>query len=295
MDQSKYTEKNKEMKKRVVTLDEECKNLVKNGSEFQYIQKSKLDHLIVDDRYKVIYCYVPKVACTNLKRVFLLLTGKMNVSDPLMLKSGDVHAGLDKYLTYLDTFPPAGIKYRFLHYKKVIFVREPFERILSAYRNKFLQNGNSYFKEKFGKKIIKRYRQNPSTDSLDKGNDVTFKEFVQYLLNRKTMEQGYNEHWETFHNLCHPCHIRYNYVGKYESLDDDVDGLLKILKVDDKIHFPARADMYKTLKTEDTLLKFYKGIKPEMLTKLWNVYAKDYNVFDYEVPPAIKKLMKPVL
>ena len=283
------------MKKRVMALDQECKNLEKNGSEFQNIQKSKLDHLIVDDRYKVLYCYVPKVACTNLKRVFLLLTGKMNVTDPLLLKSGDVHAGLGKYLTYLDNLPASGIKYRFLHYKKVIFVREPFERILSAYRNKFLQKGNDYFKEKFGKRIIKRYRENPNSEALETGSDVTFREFVQYLLDDRTKKQGYNEHWETFHNLCHPCHIRYNYIGKYESLDEDVEGLLKILKVDDKIHFPERGDMYKTLKTEDTLLKFYRDIDPGALKELWKVYARDYDIFNYEVPATIKNLMKPVL
>ncbi|XP_045166037.1 carbohydrate sulfotransferase 11-like isoform X2 [Mercenaria mercenaria] len=282
------------MRRRVIKLDEECKKLVKNGSEFRNIQKSKLDHLIVDDRYKVMYCYVPKVACTNLKRVFLLLSGKMNETDPLKLKSGDVHAGFDKYLTYLDTFSAAGIKYRFLHYKKVIFVREPLERVLSAYRNKFVQQGNDYFKEKFGRKIIKRFRENPSEKSLMKGDDVTFKEFVQYLLDRKTIEQGYNEHWESFHDLCHPCHIRYNYIGNYETLDDDVNGLLKILEVEDKIQFPDRGDMYKTLKTEDILLKFYQELEPQMLTKLWKIYAKDYAIFDYEIPPTLKKLMKQV-
>lgn len=293
--QPEHHDKNLEMKRRVSILNEECKRLAKNRSEFQYIQKSKLDHIIVDDRYKTLYCYVPKVACTNLKRVFLLLTGRMNETDPIKLKSADVHSGLDKYLTYLDSLPAPGIKYRFLHYKKVVFVREPLERILSAYRNKFVQNGNSYFKEKFGRKIIKRYRENPSIKSLDKGNDVTFKEFVQYLLDERTKELGYNEHWESFHNLCHPCHIRYNFIGKYETLDEDVDGLLRVLKVDDKIQFPKRDDMYKTLKTEDMMLKFYRELQPEMLKELLKIYASDYSVFDYEIPGFAEKLIKSVL
>lgn len=279
------------MRRRVRALEDECKKLAVNASEFQFIEKSKLDHLVVDDRYKVLYCYVPKVACTNLKRVFLLLSGKMNVTDPLKLKSADVHSNLDSYLTYLDTFPAAGIKYRFLHYKKVIFVRDPLERILSAFRNKFLQKGNSYFKEKFGRKIVKKYRENPSEKSLQAGNDVTFTEFVQYLLDPKTIEQGYNEHWKSFHDLCHPCHIRYNYIGKYESLDEDVDGFLKILKVQDKIHFPERSDMYKTLKTEDILLKFYRELDPEMLRQLWAMYVNDYSVFGYEIPTVLNKLI----
>lgn len=279
------------IRRRVNNLEQECKKLTANGSEFLFLEKSKLDHIVVDDRYKVLYCYVPKVACTNLKRVFLLLTGQMNVTDPLLLKSADVHSSLDHYLSYLDTFPPAGIKYRFHHYKKVMFVRDPLERVLSAFRNKFLQKGNSYFKLHFGKTIIKRYRENPSNESLTKGEDVTFTEFVQYLLDPVTLKRGYNEHWESFYNLCHPCHIQYNYIGKYETLDHDVDQLLNILHVQDKIHFPDRKDMYKTSKTEDMLLNFYRILHPKMLKQLINVYDKDYKIFGYDLPSGINSLL----
>ncbi|KAL4226876.1 hypothetical protein ACF0H5_014855 [Mactra antiquata] len=280
-----------EMRQRVKNLERECKKLTANGSEFLFVEKSKLDHIVVDDRYKVMYCYVPKVACTNLKRVFLMLTGQMNVTDPLLLKSADVHSSLDHYLSYLDSFPAAGIKYRFHHYKKVIFVREPLERLLSAFRNKFLQRGNSYFKLHFGKTIIKRYRDNPSNESLNKGEDVTFTEFVQYLLDPKTIEKGYNEHWQSFYDLCHPCNIQYNYIGKYETLDRDVDELLKILKVHDKIHFPERTDMYKTSKTEDMLLNFFRILDPDTLRKIIDVYEKDYKVFGFNLPDGIDSLL----
>ncbi|XP_052781437.1 carbohydrate sulfotransferase 11-like [Mya arenaria] len=275
---------NTEMKKRVNTLRQECNRLQANGSSFQSIEKSKLDHIIVDDRYQTLYCYVPKVACTNLKRVFLLLTGKMNVTNPLELPAGDVHGSYDTYLRYLDSFPAAGVKYRLNNYKKIMFVREPLERLLSAYRNKFMQRGNEYFKEKFGKKIVKLYRENPSNLSLEKGHDVEFPEFVQYFVDPKTLKTRYNEHWAPFFDLCHPCHLKYNFIGKYETIDEDVAGLLKILKADRLIHFPDRGDSYKTKKTEDILTKFYEGIQPHLVEKIIQIYAKDYNLFGYEQP-----------
>jgi len=281
------------MERRAKTLRSACQRLKTNESEFQSIAKSKLDHIVVDDEYKVLYCYVPKVACTNLKRVFLMLTGKLNVTDPLQLPSADVHSKYNaEYLTYLDGYTSSQAKYRLKHYKKVLFVREPLERLLSAFRNKFVERGNTYFKDRFGRKIIKLYRENPSEESLELGTTVTFMEFIKFLLDARTEKDGYNEHWRPFFDLCHPCHIHYNFIGKYESLDEDVDGLLKLLRVDDWIHFPKRGDLYQSLKTEDLFLKFYKSVDPNMLRDIVNIYSKDFEVFDYEVPQSVRRFLE---
>ena len=253
--------------------------------------KSRLDHVIVNDKHKVLYCYLPKVACTNLKRIFLVLTGKMNVTDPLDLKSTDVHSKLDDYLLYLNTLSPKGIKYRLKNYKKVIFVREPLERILSAYRNKFQQKGNEYFKDRYAKKIIKKYRENPSKKSLEKGHDMQFTEFIDYILDPKTQSNGYNEHWDTFYHLCSPCHIKYNFIGKYETLDDDVDLLLKEISADKMVELPKRGETYKAMKTEDTLEKFYRNVAPEKITKLVDIFSLDSSIFGYQLPDTLQKFV----
>ena len=38
----------------------------------------------------MLYCYVPKVACTNWRRVMLVLSGKVRVKNVLDIKAGDV-------------------------------------------------------------------------------------------------------------------------------------------------------------------------------------------------------------
>ena len=276
---------------RVLQLQSGCQKLRDQGYSFTGVPRSQLKHLIVNDEHRVMYCYIPKVACTNLKRVFLLLTGKMNETEPLKLKSSDVHLTYTKYLTFLNTYSEEDIIYKIQNYRKVIFVREPLERLLSAYRNKFTQKGGVYFQERFGRKIIRLFRENPSVESLDHGDDVTFREFVQFLLDPDTEPNGFNEHWAPMSSLCHPCHISYDFIGKYESLDDDVSLLLKEMSVYDQINFPERGDTYKTERTEDTMLEHFQTIPSQYLQDIWKLYLQDYILFGYPYPQVIRKLL----
>lgn len=70
-----------------------------------------------------------------------------------------------------------------------------------------------------GKLIIRRFRVNASNSSLALGNDVTFKEFVEFLtspaVSTDDVPYTFNEHWASITNLCHPCTIKYNLIGNF--------------------------------------------------------------------------------
>ncbi|XP_069142435.1 carbohydrate sulfotransferase 11-like isoform X1 [Argopecten irradians] len=277
---------------RLSTLKRGCKVLEKKGLVPDSVKARHLNHILVDDTYQVMFCYIPKVACTNMKRVFLLLTGKMNTTNPLDIKSNDVHFTHDKHLKYLSDYSSeVEINYRIKSYKKVIFVREPLERLLSAYRNKFMEK-SEYFHRRFGRRIIRRYRDNPSESSVELGNDVQFIEFVKYITDSSTiMEEGYNEHWDHYSSLCHPCLIQYDYIGKYETIDEDTDQILRDLRIDKIIKFPARGATYKRKKTIDTMADFYGSIPPSDLRLLWKIYVNDYKLFGYPYPEVLKQFL----
>ena len=61
-----------------------------------------------------------QVACTNWKRVLLIMSGKMNTTDPKKLRPSLVHGELSyRYLRTLVSYSPDEIEYRLRNYFKV--------------------------------------------------------------------------------------------------------------------------------------------------------------------------------
>nr|XP_040134951.1 carbohydrate sulfotransferase 11 isoform X1 [Ictidomys tridecemlineatus] len=244
-----------------------------------------LKHLVVDEDHELIYCYVPKVACTNWKRLMMVLTGRGKYSDPMAIPASEAHVAAN--LKTLNQYSIPEINHRLKSYLKFLFVREPFERLVSAYRNKFTQKYNTSFHKRYGTKIIRRQRRNATQEALRRGHDVRFEEFVAYLIDPHTQrEEPFNEHWQTVHSLCHPCHIRYDLVGKYETLEEDSNYVLQLAGVGGALKFPTYAKSTRT--TDEMTTEFFQNISSEHQTQLYEVYKLDFLMFNYSVPSYLK-------
>ncbi|XP_020041938.1 carbohydrate sulfotransferase 13 [Castor canadensis] len=248
------------------------------------LRPEDLRHVLVDDAHGLLYCYVPKVACTNWKRVLLALSGRAH-GDPRAIPAHEAHA--PGRLPSLADFSPAEINRRLRDYLAFLFVREPFERLASAYRNKFARPYSEAFQRRYGTRIVRRLRPRAHPDALARGHDVRFAEFLAYLLDPRTRrDEPFNEHWERAHALCHPCRLRYDVVGKFETLADDAAFLLGLVGAPG-LRFPAPPRPKADPAREQAALLF-QDISPFYQQRLFDLYKMDFLLFNYSAPSYLR-------
>lgn len=135
-----------------------------------------------------------------------------------------------------------------------------------------------------GRRIIEEFRLNATRKSLELGNDVTFQEFLKYVLAPKLSKtdkytQSYDRHWAPFNDLCHPCLIKYNVIAKYETLKADTDFVLQ--KIGTKnISLPKSSQAGGTRKKIED---YFKNFSKKFIRKVYNIYQNDFEFFDYKI------------
>ncbi|MCV3463911.1 sulfotransferase family protein [Campylobacter lari] len=193
------------------------------------------------DKYKCIFIHVPKVAGSSIERVIYQtdrwLVGHVKASDYVKLD----RAKFESYFSFG-------------------FVRNPYDRVVSAYH----------------------YLKNDSPDPLDikwgKLNirDLEFKEFVLKLQDDEFRQNILRKNHFYFQNkyLCDEnMNILVNFVGKFEQLNSDFKKILGILnRKDSLIHVnKSKHCDYRDYYNYET----YKIIR--------EIYKNDFEIFDYDL------------
>ncbi|XP_076446310.1 carbohydrate sulfotransferase 11-like [Babylonia areolata] len=250
-----------------------------------------LSHLLVDDKNKVLFCYIPKVACSNWRRLLLVLRGRVSAADMMKIS---VHSHpAQGWLPSLRSYNLTAVRYRLRHYFKFVFVRDPLERLLSAWRNKFQSNFSTSiaFRRAYVHRIVQRYRDVSNRSSLGRRASgrlmIGFDEFLRYVVDRSA--GGMDEHWERFHRLCLPCAVHYDFVGKYETMEEDAGHVLQLLNASHKVSFPKRSAFYLHKPTSVFVSQYYRNLSASLLKRVAESYDVDFDLFNYSVPEYMNK------
>ncbi|XP_060605566.1 carbohydrate sulfotransferase 11-like [Ruditapes philippinarum] len=204
-------------------IEERCDNISHIGKTTDFAIKS---HLIIDKKYKLVYCFVEKNGCTFWKRVFQILNGFKNVSDPFDTQAMDAYGGNQT----AENMPFDTIHKALISSTKFMFVRDPYERLLSGYVDKLFLPYAPYWFD-LGRFIVDKFRRNSTSGALSCGDDVTFEEFIRYYIYSLKTGIRSDVHFSSNYKFCRPCEIKYDYVAKMENFKDETLFLLEKLNL----------------------------------------------------------------
>ncbi|XP_072014359.1 carbohydrate sulfotransferase 10-like [Amphiura filiformis] len=257
--------------------------------------KNLLSFLWVSDKHKALYCNVPKVASSNWKKVFYILNkGEAHYSQSfisnVMSMNQHIHVYSDKSDWRLMRMSPDDVIHRLKTYTKFIIVREPFTRTLSAYRDKFEDKKH---KKMWHHWMYKMYlyvmKQNKEWLDLPCGNQSTWPAFVQFVSkpNAKfNYSNGFGgaQHWMPINELCLPCQINYDIIGKLETMDTDAKFILKKLGAPELERVVSSTAGHETNSSDaDTQHTYMNELSVEDVNRLEQKYEKDFKLFGYSM------------
>ena len=155
-----------------------------------------------------IICPVEKVASTFWRRVVYLAENEAFKSKHPYQVS--INSALGQKFTFLKNGNDNRLRDDF----KFVFVRDPYNRVLSAYIDKVF-SPNPMFWDIMGHPAITKFR-NKGGDSAKRKcfHDATFQEFIQFVLWSEKEQKMIDSHFVQASEKCRPCFVNYSYIGK---------------------------------------------------------------------------------
>lgn len=255
-----------------------CNNSRNNKNIFHELPNRNHFNFVVSEKHKFIICYVPKTGSSQWKDLLLNILATHPVTP-----NHDISLFDYTIFKFLNSYPSEQRQHMLDSYQTFFFVREPFERLLSAYRDKFVGKTTSFY-EGVGKKIVREVRGDSMRNNTSER--PTFDEFTSYL-DRLPERSTWDMHWRPAHQTCYPCAINYNYVGYFETIKEDADYILKRLGLDKEVEFPP----FKS-GTPKLLENHYSQIPLDRILRLAEVFRVDFEMFGFKYPDSIKRLFK---
>ncbi len=274
-------------------LRKQCSSLGLGGANIteDWLKKYKvrLNHILVSDKYKALYCYIPKVACTNWKMVFIVMNGKATHDEVKGFPLPNIHSLTSKEGYHLSRYPINEILHRLQTYTTFLVVRNPFSRTLSIYRDKFETDKplSQSFRKSFGNKIHLKYgnqsqlrRKKPPTG----GYNVTFQEYAKYIGDRRISKFSGSptEHWHPMVDLCSPCTIKYDLIAHLETLETDTANILERIGGSEFMDLVVGQSPHGTSSSKSNIVvKYFDQLTEDDIEGIRWRYKKDFKLFGY--------------
>ncbi|XP_070198899.1 carbohydrate sulfotransferase 13-like [Littorina saxatilis] len=196
------------------------------------------------------FCALPKTGTTFWK--WILYYVDKNMTGPLLSHDyGDIHK-LTRYMEKADRLPPSD------GFKNIVFVREPYARLFSAYVDKlFTPRWENW--QRLAQPAMAYARPGASFINRRCSHNVTFSEFVRFFIHGEMDRDARvkrNEHFVPISHQCNFCGIGYDFIGRQERFAEDTLGILRQLNRSDILTFSALDEHYEVY-FMDALIKYH--------------------------------------
>ncbi|CAH2002318.1 unnamed protein product [Acanthoscelides obtectus] len=233
---------------------------------------------LVDTKNKLVWCNVFKAASTSWMYNFNILAG---YSPRFLSKSKLVPMALAR-----QRYPRPSLealRKAFNDSVSFLIARHPFERLLSAYRDKLQYALPHTHHQKLGQEIIKKYREKlkKQQQNISQQRWPTFPEFVVYLLDSIRSGQAPDMHWAPITQFCTPCMFDFKIIAHTETLQDEQVYLIKVAKLEHLVK-PEWRNAGKGA-TSQNLKKYYSQLTRSQILQLYHFYRYDFELFNYSV------------
>ena len=233
-----------------------CKELTpENATQFQEKNFLNKANWMVSRKFKLVSCTVHKAGSTNIGRTLFTLENLEKYSDANKVRTGSARYGVNYQKKFKNE---TDFETEFKSYTKFMFVRDPIERLLSAYRAN-LPHG------------------------MFRNQTYTVKAFLEKVL--ETPDQSINEHLRSFSRDCNPCKLNLDFIGTTENFNEDMNKILKSVGADIYCKLPERNQTgYTNRQSSEAMQDYLKEIPKSMLRKLYEKYYWDYFLFGFRKP-----------
>nr|XP_027235958.1 carbohydrate sulfotransferase 11-like [Penaeus vannamei] len=255
-----------------------------------------------DHTPNIVWCPIYKVASTTWMNNFFTVANLSKSDDSILQrfnqklewkkqKGNNIKQFFDQQLLY-DLYPgPQSPEERARVLKnsmRVIIVRHPFARILSAYRDKMTSRKPRPLKFKFKElqaQIRKTYR---SRHSANKSRFPTFPEFIQYVIDSTGNLTSYDDWkenvncWLPYWVRCTVCSLDYNIIIKLETMEEDKRFLATLSRLNELKGKDTWMHL-NTVSSSDLATEYYKELTRHQIVQLYERYEPDFKLFQYDI------------
>ena len=164
------------------------------------------------------------------------------------------------------------------NYLKVIILRNPLERLVSAFRDKILAPRRVH-ELAWRISIVQKYRK----------KEVDFQTYIRWIVD--TPNEYLNEHFAPMTLLSQPCRVRYHYYGNFKRLSSEMKMIADKLGVPHE-YFHDHSRMHYTAdnKTSSVLRHYYSNVTTKLKKALFRDFYKELD-FYYRLFPEEKETL----